>query len=274
MASPFCRALCSAVPSQPEMTEMELFPAIDLRGGRCVRLAQGDYARETIYGDDAVALASTFIEAGSRWVHVVDLDAARGDGPVNRGVVASIAGEAARSNVRVQTGGGIRTLDDAKALFDAGVARIVIGTAAVRNPDVVRDAANLTMGEVAVGLDVHLVKSESGERRFAVAVQGWTEDSGVDMFGVLARLRDSGATTVVATDISRDGMLTGPSIELYEALRECGMNVVASGGVSSLSDLIELRELGFLHGAIAGKAIYEGVFTVAEAVRVCRESAA
>ncbi len=252
------------------MSGMELFPAIDLRGGRCVRLAQGDYARETIYGDDAIALAGSFIAAGSRWVHVVDLDAARGDGPVNRPVVSAIAAEASKSDVRVQTGGGVRTVDDARALFDAGVSRVVIGTAAVRNPEVVGLVAEMGRGDVAVGLDVHLSTDEQGRRRFVVAVQGWTESSGLDMFDVLARLRDSGAAAVVATDISRDGMLTGPSIELYESLRDCGMNVVASGGVSSLHDLVQLRQLNFLEGAIAGKAIYEGVFPVDEAVLVCR----
>ncbi len=251
----------------------ELFPAIDLRGGRCVRLLQGDYAQETVYGDDPLAIATGFIDAGATWVHVVDLDAARGDGPVNRGVVTSMAGIAAERGIRLQTGGGVRTVDDARALFDAGVTRVVIGTAAVRDPDVVGKITALDAGAVAVGLDVHLSTDDSGERRFDVAVQGWTQSSGLDMFDVLRRLEASGASAVVATDISRDGMLTGPSIELYEALRSSPLAVVASGGVSSLDDLEALHRLGFLEGVIAGKAIYEGRIDVAEGISVCRGGA-
>jgi phosphoribosylformimino-5-aminoimidazole carboxamide ribotide isomerase len=251
----------------------ELFPAIDLRGGRCVRLLQGDYARETVYGDDPLAVATGFILAGVSWVHVVDLDAARGDGPVNRGVVSALAALAAEHSVRLQTGGGVRTVDDARALFDAGVTRVVIGTAAVRDPDVVGKISSLDAGAVAVGLDVHLSTDDSGKPRFDVAVQGWTQSSGLDMFDVLRRLEASGASAVVATDISRDGMLTGPSIELYEALRSTNLGVVASGGVSSLDDLEALHDLGFLEGIIAGKAIYEGRINVAESVAVCRGTA-
>jgi phosphoribosylformimino-5-aminoimidazole carboxamide ribotide isomerase len=235
-----------------------------------VRLLQGDYSRETIYGDDPVATASGFIDAGAVWVHVVDLDAARGDGPVNRPTVQAIASLCAQRGVRLETGGGVRTVDDARALFDAGVARVVIGTAAVRNPDVVSEIVALGLGSVAVGLDVHLSTDDQGHRKFDVAVQGWTQASGLDMFDVLRRLEASGVTAVVATDISRDGMLVGPSLELYEALRTCGLAVVASGGVSSTADLIALRSLGFLEGAIAGKAIYEGLIDVGHSVNICR----
>ncbi len=247
---------------------MKLFPAIDIRGGKCVRLQQGDYAQETIYGDDPVAVALGFIEAGASWIHVVDLDAARGGGPVNRPTVAAIAGMAGQHNVRVQTGGGVRTVEAALALFDSGVAQVVIGTAAVRDPGVVEQIAVLGRGAVAVGLDVH-ISYAGGQPVFTAAVQGWTESSGLDMFEVLKRLSNSGAAAVVATDISRDGMLVGPSIELYEALRHCGLGVIASGGVSSLDDLVSLRQLAFLEGAIAGKAIYEGRFDVRSGIDVC-----
>jgi phosphoribosylformimino-5-aminoimidazole carboxamide ribotide isomerase len=258
------------VPVESVAPMTELFPAIDLRGGRCVRLLQGDYERETTYGDDPLAVATGFIDAGAAWLHVVDLDAARGEGPVNRGVVTAMASLAADRNVRLQTGGGVRTVDDARALFDAGVSRVVVGTAAVRDPHVVAKMSALGTGAVAVGLDVHLSTDDSGKERFEVAVQGWTQSSGLDMFDVLHRLETSGASGVVATDISRDGMLTGPSIELYEALRSSKLGVIASGGVSSLHDLQTLCDLAFLEGIIAGKAIYEGRIDVAESVALCR----
>jgi phosphoribosylformimino-5-aminoimidazole carboxamide ribotide isomerase len=248
---------------------MELFPAIDVRDGRCVRLLQGDYERETVYHDDPVEVAAQFIEAGAQWIHIVDLDAARGDGPKNRAVVGRVAVLAGQHQVKVQTGGGVRSVDDAAALFDVGITRVVVGTAAVRDPGVVAAITGLGIGSVAIGLDVHLSGGDA-DRSFTVAVEGWTQSSGTSMFEVLDRLKDSGASAVVATDISRDGMLVGPSLELYEALRACGLGVIASGGVSSLDDLLALRELGFLEGAIAGKAIYENRFDVVSGVVMCR----
>ncbi len=246
---------------------MELFPAIDVRGGRCVRLVRGDYSQETVYGEDPVEVARSFIDAGVAWIHVVDLDAARSGEPVNRDVVAAIAALARAQNISVQTGGGVRTVDVATALFDAGVARVVVGTAAVERPQVVADIAATGRGEVAVGLDAH-ARPDGG---YEVAVHGWTAGSGLDLFTVLARLENAGAQAVVATEIGRDGMLTGPDLELYSALRlRTSMRVVASGGVSSLDDLRALGGVGGLEGAIAGKAIYERRFTVAEGVEACR----
>lgn len=246
---------------------MELFPAIDIRGGRCVRLRQGDYAQETVYGDDPVQVARGFIDAGSLWVHVVDLDAARSGDPVNRPTVAAIAALASSRGVSVQTGGGVRSVDAAAALFDAGVARVVVGTAAVERPEVVADIAALGRGAVAVGLDAH----GHADGRYEVAVHGWTAGSGLDLFDVLRRLEDAGAQAVVATEIGRDGMLTGPDLALYSSLlQRTKLAVVASGGVSSLDDLRALHALGGLEGAIAGKAIYEARFTVADAIAACR----
>lgn len=246
---------------------MELFPAIDIRDGRCVRLVQGDYARETVYGEDPVEVARMFFDAGVTWIHVVDLDAARSGEPVNRTVVAAIAELASAQNISVQTGGGVRTVDAAVALFDVGVTRVVVGTAAVERPQVVADIAASGRGAVAVGLDAH-AHPDGG---YEVAVHGWTAGSGLDLFTVLARLENAGAQAVVATEIGRDGMLTGPDLGLYRALRiRTSLRVVASGGVSSLDDLRALVGVGGLEGAIAGKAIYERRFSVAEAVEACR----
>ncbi len=233
---------------------MDLYPAIDLRGGRAVRLLQGDYDRETVYGDDPVAVAEGFAAAGCRWIHVVDLDAARTGEPVNRAVLADIVAAVA-GRARVQTGGGVRTPADAAALAALGVARVVMGSAAVKEPALVRAASELV--EVAVGLD-----HRDGE----VAVHGWTEGSGLDLVDLLDRYPT--AAVFVVTNIARDGMLTGPDIEgLRLVAARSATPVIASGGISDLADLRELAELPNIAGAITGKAIYEGRFTVAEALR-------
>ncbi len=179
---------------------MDLYPAIDLRGGRCVRLLQGDYSRETTYGDDPVAMAEAFAAAGVRWIHVVDLDAARSGDPVNRPVVGAIAAAMAPVNVAVQAGGGVRSVDAAAALADAGVSRVVMGTAAVRDRSLVDKVA--TILPVAVGLD-----HRAGE----VAVAGWTDASGVALHEALTWF--PAAAALVITDIDRDGMLGGPDVE-------------------------------------------------------------
>jgi phosphoribosylformimino-5-aminoimidazole carboxamide ribotide isomerase len=254
------------------MSRPELFPAIDLLDGRCVRLSQGDYGRSTVYGDDPVAMAEAFIAAGAIWVHIVDLDAAKGLGPVNRPLIAAVAKRCGESNVRIQTGGGVRSVADAAELFDAGVSRVVIGTAAVKTPAVVAEAVALKAGEVAVGIDAH----RTTDGMWEAAVQGWTESSGLDLFHVLSTAVTNGATAVVATDISRDGMLTGPAIELYRDLLAFrgsvapSLQVVASGGLSSLADVVELADMDGLAGVIAGRAIYEGLLDVADGVAACR----
>lgn len=233
----------------------ELYPAIDLRGGRAVRLLQGDYDRETVYGDDPVAVATGFVAAGATWIHVVDLDAARTGDPVNRPVVAAIAAAVA-GRARVQTGGGVRTVDDARALAAAGVARVVMGSAAVKDPSLVDAVAALVA--VAVGLD-----HRGGE----LAVHGWTEGSGVQLADVLHRYPRAAA--FVITDIGRDGMLAGPDVAGLRAAAEATtVPVIASGGVASIDDVRTLAaEVPNLAGVITGKAIYEGRLDVAEAVR-------
>ena len=238
---------------------MHLFPAIDLRDGRCVRLHQGDYGQETVYGDDPVAQAVAFAEAGAGWIHVVDLDAARTGVPENRAVVAAIA-EAV--DVPVQTGGGVRDRAAAEALFDAGVERVVIGTAALTDPDFVRDLAR--EHRVAVGLD-----AKAGE----VATDGWLVGSGRTVLDVARSFADAGVDAFVVTDISRDGTLEGPDlVGLRDVVEATPVDVIASGGVGTLDDLRALvaieAEGRRLAGAITGKAIYEGRFTVEEGVAV------
>ncbi|MEN3315269.1 MAG: phosphoribosylformimino-5-aminoimidazole carboxamide ribotide isomerase [Acidimicrobiaceae bacterium] len=245
---------------------MELFPAIDLRGGRCVRLYQGDYDRETAYGTDPVAVAQAFAAAGARWVHVVDLDAARTGVPENREVVGEIA-RAVAPGTAVQAGGGVRDHAAAEALWSAGVARVVLGTAAVENPALVRDLA--AERPVAVGLDIR-----GGE----VAVRGWTEGSGRTLGDVLAGYADAGVAAVVVTEIDLDGTLAGPDLELYASVLEApgGIDVVASGGVGTLAHIEALASLTAggrrLAGAIVGKALHDGAFSVGEAVAACRAS--
>jgi phosphoribosylformimino-5-aminoimidazole carboxamide ribotide isomerase len=232
----------------------DLYPAIDLRGGRVVRLTKGDYDAETVYGDDPVAVAESFAAAGAPWVHVVDLDAARSGDPVNRPVVAAVAA-ALSGRALLQTGGGVRSVADAEALAAAGVARVVMGSAAVRDPDLVDSAAAVL--PVAVGLD-----HRDGE----LAIHGWTEGSGVHLADALQRFPTAAA--FVITDISRDGMLVGPDVDgLAAAVAATSVPVVASGGVASLDDVRTLAAIPGLGGIITGKALYEGRFTVADALR-------
>ncbi len=243
---------------------MDLYPAIDLRGGRCVRLVEGDFGRETVYGDDPVAVAEGFATAGARWIHVVDLDAARTGEAVNRPVVARIAAAVAGAGVRVQTGGGVRSLDDASQLIDAGVARVVIGTAAVENPDLVADAAGRWPGHVAVGLD-----HRGGE----VRLRGWTEGAGRQVAELAPEAVAAGASAVIVTDISRDGRLVGPDVDgLASLVERTGAPVIASGGVGSIGDIEALAAVSGLIGVIAGKAIYEGRLDVGRALEVLGRS--
>jgi phosphoribosylformimino-5-aminoimidazole carboxamide ribotide isomerase len=238
---------------------VELYPAIDLRGGRCVRLRQGDYTTETVYDDDPVAVARRFAAAGARWIHVVDLDAARTGEPAN---VATVEAICAAVPCRVQAGGGVRTAAAAGALLASGVARVVVGTAAVETPELVDDLCVLHPGKVAVGLDA---------RGRAVAVRGWKESAGADLVELAGRFDAAGAAALVVTEIGRDGMLEGPDVDqLAAVLGATGLPLIASGGVASLTDLAQLRDLRVdgrsLAGAIVGTALYEGRLTVEEAL--------
>jgi phosphoribosylformimino-5-aminoimidazole carboxamide ribotide isomerase len=236
---------------------IDLFPAIDLQGGRVVRLTQGDYGSAIVYGSDPLAVAASFADAGASWIHVVDLDAARSGSPENRPVVAAIAAAVA-GRARVQTGGGVRTLADAQQLADAGVARVVMGSAAVEHPELVEAAAQIV--DVAVGLD-----HRDGE----VAVHGWTEGAGVSLDEALGWYPS--ASAFVITDIARDGMLEGPDVDgLTSAAAHATAPVIASGGVASLDDVALLAGVPGISGIITGKALYEGRFTVADALKVLR----
>jgi phosphoribosylformimino-5-aminoimidazole carboxamide ribotide isomerase len=247
---------------------VDLLPAIDLRGGRCVRLHQGDFAAETVYDDDPVAVARAFVTAGARWLHVVDLDAARTGEPAHLDVIGRIAAEATAAGCAVEVGGGVRSADAAAALLGVGVDRVIVGTAAVEQPDLVDTLCARYPGRVVVGLDA---------RGREVAVRGWVAGSGADLLGLARRFTDAGVAALVVTEIGRDGTMAGPDLaQLADVLGVTAIPVVASGGVGTLADLEALAALRVtvpagehrLAGAIAGRAIYEGRFTVAEALAV------
>ena len=240
-----------------------LYPAIDIRDGRCVRLIQGDYDREIRYDADPVDVALSFEEAGASWVHVVDLDAARSGRSQNLVTVGSIA---AAVKTPVQSGGGVRSLNAARALFDAGVSRCVVGTAAVEDPSLVEEIAAVGH-RVAVGLDVR------GEM---VATEGWERDSGMSIYQLLPNFQNAGVEAVVVTQITRDGMGTGPDIAgLKQVVRATSLEVVASGGVGTLEHVAELAKLRVdnraLAGVIVGKALHDGVIDVSDAVKAAKQ---
>jgi phosphoribosylformimino-5-aminoimidazole carboxamide ribotide isomerase len=245
---------------------MDLYPSIDLRGGQVVRLARGDYDLQTIYDDDPVAVARRFDAAGARWIHVVDLDAALAGGNPNLSMIEAIC---ANVGARVQTGGGVRTVEDAGERFAAGVARVVVGSAAVEHPEVVEQLSVLHPGQVAVGLDA---------RGRDVAIHGWTDATGLDLIGLAQKFDASGVAALVVTDITRDGMLGGPALDqLASVVAAVTVPVIASGGVATADDLRALAALDVdgkrLTGAIVGRAIYENRFTVEEGIAACSPSA-
>lgn len=244
---------------------MHLYPAIDLKDGHCVRLYQGNYAEQTDYDTDPVEVADRFAAAGATWIHVVDLDAALTGVAVNRHLVAAIV-DAVAGRARVQAGGGVRSDAAARELVAAGVARVVLGTVAVEQPELVRQLASSY--PVAVGID-----TRAGD----VAVRGWTEASGIALAELVARYEDDGVDAVVVTDIGRDGTLAGPDLDgLRGALGATAMAVIASGGVGRLEDLEALAGVAMagrrLAGAIVGKALHDGRFGVEEALAACAAS--
>lgn len=234
---------------------MILLPAIDVRHGRVVRLSQGEAHRETVYGDDPLAVAERFADEGAGWLHLVDLDRAFGEGDNAALLGRVIAGLGGR--LRVQVGGGFRTLEAIEPMLELGAARVVIGTAAVRSPELVPAAVERAgSGRLAVGIDA---------RAGMVAIRGWREETGERAADVAIRVIAQGIRTLVYTDVARDGMLEGPDLAGAAALQALGADVIASGGVASLEDLRRARDAG-LAGAIVGRAIYEGRFTVGAAV--------
>ena len=242
---------------------MDLYPAIDLRGGRVVRLAEGDFARETHYGDDPIAVAKDFVAQGAPWIHVVDLDAAKGDGPLNADAIKAIA---AAVDAPVQTGGG--QVDDTS--LRAGVRRIVLGSLAISDPDAAKRLVRAFPGRVAIGLD---------HREGRIAVRGWQEQSDESVDDVIANYADVDVAAFIVTNIATDGQLTGPDLDgLERVMTLTRVPVIASGGVASLDDIRALAALDVngrrIDGAITGRAIYEGKFTVAEGVAACRSGGA
>lgn len=240
---------------------MIVFPAIDLLGGRAVRLAQGDYERVTVYNEDPVAQALIFAEAGAQWIHVVDLDGARDGVPGNTDVIERIVAEV---GIPVQTGGGIRTLETLERLDTAGASRMVLGTKLATDPDFVREAVERFGEKITAGIDA---------RDGMVAVEGWREGTATPSAELVGELRELGVRHLVYTDISRDGMQTGVSVDAYEEIAEvAGFPVIASGGVSTLDDFRELAALGpdTIEGAITGRALYEGAFKLKHAILAAR----
>ncbi len=252
---------------------MDLYPAVDIRDGGAVRLVQGDFDRQSDYGDPVV-LARRFVDAGARWLHVVDLDAARGGVPVNRPTVLAIA---AAVPVPVQSGGGVRTEEDVRQLLAGGVRRVVLGTMALDDPGLARRLAASFPGQVAVGVDYRL----GADGRREVAVRGWEEGSGRTVVELLHDLEGAGVAAVVATAIERDGMLGGPDVDgLRQVLASTAIPVIASGGVATAADVEELAGLAVggpggirgLAGVISGRALVDGRMTVEEGVAACAPS--
>jgi phosphoribosylformimino-5-aminoimidazole carboxamide ribotide isomerase len=234
---------------------LDLFPAIDIRSGRVVRLSQGETARETVYGTDPVAVAARFAEQGTPWIHLVDLDRAFGTGE-NDQLVQRIVSQVS-PRVRVQLGGGFRSLDRIRDACELAVARIVVGTGAAIDPDFVPAAAQLIgPARLAVGIDA---------RDGWVAVRGWTETSSLRAEELARRVLGQGVSTLIYTDVARDGLLGGPDIEGAVALQRLGGAVIASGGVAGLDDIRAVRRAG-LAGVVVGRALYEGTIGLADAL--------
>jgi phosphoribosyl isomerase A len=239
---------------------LTLFPAVDIRDGRAVRLTQGRADAETVYDDDPVAAAQRFVDAGASWLHVVDLDAAFTGEPRNRSLIEAIV-EA--TGARVQASGGVRTLDDVRASLGYGAERVVIGTMALQEPTFVAQVLDEVGPRIAVGLDVR------GER---LQARGWTEEAG-DLFDALRTFTAMGVPRFVVTDVTKDGMLQGPNIELLRRVADATTAAVtASGGVSSLDDLHAIAACHpQVDAAIVGKALYSGAFTLEQALTAMAE---
>ena len=239
---------------------MILYPAIDLKDGQAVRLLRGEMDKATVFNDDPAAQARAFVDAGCDWLHLVDLNGAFAGQPVNAAPVQAIL---AQCKVPAQLGGGIRDMATIEMWLAKGLARVILGTVAVENPDLVRQAARAFPGQVAVGIDA---------RDGRVATKGWAEVTDVMATDLARSFEDAGVAAIIYTDINRDGAMMGPNVDATAALaRAVSIPVIASGGVSSLDDLIALRDCGAaLDGAISGRALYDGALDLAEALAVLR----
>ncbi|MGO4915710.1 1-(5-phosphoribosyl)-5-[(5-phosphoribosylamino)methylideneamino]imidazole-4-carboxamide isomerase [Pseudogemmobacter sp. W21_MBD1_M6] len=235
---------------------MILYPAIDLKDGNCVRLYKGEMEQATVFSDNPAAQAMDFVNAGCEWLHLVDLNGAFAGEPVNGAAVEAIL---AATRVPAQLGGGIRDMATIERWLTKGLARVILGTVAVENPDLVRQAARTFPGQVAVGIDA---------RNGRVATKGWATETDIMVTDLAKSFEDAGVAAIIYTDINRDGAMQGPNIEATAALaRAVSIPVIASGGVSSLDDLIALRDCGAtLNGAISGRALYDGAIDLTKAL--------
>ena len=240
---------------------MNIFPAIDLIGGKAVRLVKGDYAKVTVYSDDPAAVAKEFERAGAKYLHVVDLEGARDGSTANLDTIKKIIDT---TSLFVEVGGGIRSMDTVEKYIEAGADRVIIGTAAVTDPEFLSAAIAKYPDKIAIGVDV---------KDGMVAIKGWVEKSELGCFEFCEKLSAMGVETVICTDISKDGLLSGTNLGLYSELsQKFSMNITASGGVSSLDDVRRLAEMK-LYGAILGKALYTGAIDLAAAISVAAEVA-
>lgn len=241
---------------------MILYPAIDLKGGKCVRLVKGEMASATVFNDDPVAQAQAFEAAGFRWLHIVDLDGAVGGQAVNAHAVRAIL---QTLKLPTQLGGGIRDLASVERWLAAGLARVILGTVAVKNPELVRTAARLFPGQIAVGIDA---------RQGRVAIQGWAEETETEAVDLARRFEDAGVACIIYTDISRDGTGTGVNVEETAALASAvSIPVIASGGIGSLEDLRALKDRNHanIEGVICGRALYDGRVDARLALRLMEQ---
>ena len=233
---------------------MRIYPAIDIKNGKCVRLRQGNFNDMTVYNDNPVEVAKDWIKNGASYIHLVDLDGAREGSGVNSDIIKEIAN---LSDVPVQTGGGIRTIEDIENKLALGVRRVILGTVAVKNPEIVKEAVEKFGDAIAVGIDA---------KNGMVAVSGWEEVSEVSAVDLCVKMRDYGVKTIIYTDISKDGMMSGPNIEATKEIVDAtGIDIIASGGVSGMNDLENVDKIN-AHGAIIGKALYTGTINLKEAV--------
>ena len=239
---------------------MILYPAIDLKDGQCVRLFKGDMEQATVFGDDPAAQARAFQDAGCEWLHLVDLNGAFAGAPVNGAAVEAILNAV---SVPAQLGGGIRDMDTIEHWLSKGLARVILGTVAVEDPDLVRDAARAFPGQVAVGLDA---------RNGRVATRGWAHATDIEVIELARTFEGAGVAAIIYTDINRDGAMQGPNIEATAALANAvSIPVIASGGVSSLDDLRALKSCGApLNGVISGRALYDGAIDLEHALRALK----
>ena len=238
---------------------MILYPAIDLKDGQAVRLIHGDMTRATVFSDDPAAQARSFVDAGCQWLHLVDLNGAVAGTPVNAAPVEAIL---AACKVPVQLGGGIRDMATIESWLAKGLARVILGTVAVENPALVRQAARAFPGQVAVGIDA---------RNGRVATKGWATETEIIVTDLAQSFEDAGVAAIIYTDILRDGAMGGPNIVATASLaRAVTIPVIASGGVSSLADLLALRDTGVIAGAISGRALYDGAIDLGAALAALR----